>query len=175
MAGEKKLLTEIARKNDLLPVAKQIWREQPLLEQMSMALADYIGLHAKDPGGTPLLETALVKAIAQYQAHEGEYDEDDRDPAVTAYMREMVQSAVGIFSQNLTVQTPTGEVRWLPFDSSAVEFCNRYPGAEVQVTARKPALAPPVAVAAIMIKIVPYTLLDQTSAPSVYDDVMAAA
>lgn len=175
MAGEKKLLTDIARKHDLLPIAKRIWREHPLLEQMAMALADYIGLHAQDSGGAPLLETALVDAIASYEALEGKVVCDDDNPSVTAYMREMVQRATGIFSQNISVQTPSGDVRWLPFDSSACEFLSRYPGATVQVTSRKPALAAPVAVAAIMIKIVPYSLLDQTSAPSVYDDVMATA
>jgi len=169
MPGEKKLLTEIARKHNLVNSAKQIWRENPVLEQVTTALAEYIGLHPLDDAGDPLLETAVIHAIKQYLAGGSKADPDDYQPSVTAYLRTVIKFAAMIYKQDLIVQTSSGDIRWMPFECSATEFLARHPGAAVRIAPRsKPALVQLVAEVAVMIKIVPLSLLEQSRGEQLY-------
>lgn len=172
MPGEKKVLTEIVRKHNLVNHAKQIWRENALLEQVTMALAEYIGTHPVDDAGSPLLETAVIHAVNQYRASSSTVDPDDHQPAVTAYLRAIIKQASMIYKQDLIVQTDSGDIRWMPFDCSATEFLARYPDATIRVAARsKAALVPLVAEVAVMIKIVPLSLLEQSDGTALYSQV----
>jgi len=175
MPAEKKLLIDIARRHDLLTEAKQIWRLHPLLDQLTMALAQYIGTQPQDHDGRPLLDMAVSHAVRRYCDCQAELGSDQEDTAVAAYIKSMVDSASLIYSQNLVARTKTGDIRWMPFEESAIEFEQKHPDVKLVVEQReRPIFRRSVAVMAVVLKIMPYSLLEQADAPTLFDDLLAA-
>lgn len=171
MASGKKLLTEMIREFGVLSQAKKIWREHPLLESMTVKLADYVGIHAKSPKGEPLLGAAIAQAVMSYVQHSA--DSSDNDRAFNAYADQIIQHAVLVYSQNVFVETSNGEVKWMPFECSLEDFVARHPEANVTVSYRDPMFAKPLAVAFAMAKLVPYPLLESASSSAVFSELAA--
>lgn len=158
MSATKKLLLEIAREAGLLPQAKRIWSEHPLLEQISSRVAEFIGMHPKDETGKPLLIAGIVGAISAYQITRRQ--KNDGAAAVKEYLLQIVRAAAKIFSQDVCVETPSGKVRWMPLEQTASEFFEKNPSEVVIVEPRERTLSPNMAISFIVLKTVPHAVLD---------------
>lgn len=171
MLSSKKTLVEIVKDAGLLQLTKKVWREHPLLEQMSITLADFIGTRAEDSDGLPLIRSAIVGAVSSYQEHDCE--DEDRNLAVIGYMQALIRNAVQVFNQVIIVETDDGSVRWMPWDGPFSEFQERHNGRDFTVVQRPATFARPIAIAIILLKVVPFSLLETASQASLYDQIAA--
>lgn len=168
MTAPKKALLEIAKEAGLLPQLKRIWREHPVLEQISERVADFMGSHPVDDAGKPLLIKGLVEAIFAYEKARkiptGEIN------AEHAYTREIITAATEVFCQDVYVETASGNVRWMPLDETASDFVKRYPDMTVVVGRREWDLSPRMAICCVVCKVVPHRLLDTIASPKIFDE-----
>lgn len=171
MTTTKKLLLSVIDNHSNQVNAKRIWRHHPLLESMTLKLADYVGVHAQTPAGEPLLTAAIREAAVAYT--NAEADDNNGDDAFKAYADQIIQHAVLVFSQNIYVTTPTGDVKWMPFECSLIEFVRRHDGTSVSVMFREPMFPKSLALAFVMGKLVPYPLLETATSGTIFTDIVS--
>lgn len=169
MTTTKKLLLSAIDDGATQTDAKRIWRQSPLLESMTIKLAEFIGEYAQTPDGKPLIAVAMREAVCAYIRAEGEDGTDDA--SFTAYADQIVQHAMLVFSQNVYVSTPSGDVKWMPFECSLIDFVKRHEGAPVAVSFRAPMFQKSLTLAFVMAKLVPYPLLEKTISRPIFTDI----
>lgn len=168
MTAPKKVLIEIAKEAGLLPQLKRIWRDHPLLEQISERVAEFIGPHPVDEAGKPLLNKGLVEAIFAFE--KARKNPEGELSAEHAYTRQIITAATEVFCQDVIVETPAGKVRWMPLDETASDFMKRYPDTDVMVGRRAWDLSPRMAICCVVCKTVPHRLLDTIASPTIFDE-----
>lgn len=169
MTTTKKLLLSFINDGATQTDAKRIWRHSPLLESMTVKLAEFVGNHAQTRDGEPLIAAAMREAVVAYT--KAEDDDDASDAAFNAYADQIIQHAMLVFSQNIYVPTPSGEVKWMPFECSLTDFVKRHQGTDVAVMFRAPMFPQTITLAFVLAKLVPYPLLEKTSSRPLFADI----
>lgn len=162
---KKQLLADAVKAAGEQTKAKHLWVVDPMIENIAMSFAEYIGMCSIDEQGKPLLVTAIKKAIA---AHD-QYEESHR-AARAAFVRCLLEYSQDVFAQQVIVETPRGAIAWMPFASSVSEFLAHYPGAPVEVERQPCKIAEPITSTFLMTKIIPTALLDQASLAELIGD-----
>jgi hypothetical protein len=162
---QKKLLAEAVKAAGEHSKAKHLWVVDPMIENIAMAFAEYVGMESIDANKQPLLVGALKRALA---AHE-QYEHSPR-AGRAAFVRSLLSNSQEVFSQQIIVETPRGAIAWMPFASSVTEFLGHYPGAEVEVERQECRIAEPITSTFLMTKIIPPSLLDQASLAELIGD-----
>lgn len=163
--NEKKILATAVKAAGEHSKAKVLWVIQPLLEQMAMAFAGYVGMEALDSGGRPLLVTAVKNAIGAFNAHG-----DDEQAARAAFVRSLLDNCQDVFSQLVVVETQRGAIAWTPFASGLTDFLALHEGGRVEVSRQPCRIPEQIARTFLMTKIIPSTLLDQDSLAELFND-----
>lgn len=156
--NDKKVLAAAVKAIGEHSLARIVWARYPLLERISTAYAKYIGSESVDADGKPLLETVLKHAFAELGQHP-----DDDDAARAAFINAVLSYSSDVFAQLAIVDTPSGEVQWMPFACGLMDFMASHPGSAVTVTRRESAFNADMARMFVMMKILPSSLLDETS------------
>ena len=168
--NEKKILADAVKATGDQAVAKVVWIQQPLLEQIAMAFAGYVGMASVDAAGKPLLVTVIKKALAEFSERE-----DDENAARAAFVNTILEFSCDVFAQDIVVETPGGEISWMPFASGLSTFLAQLPGAAPQVARKECQLAPMLARTFMMTKIIPSTMLDERSLSELFNGAAMAA
>ncbi|MBK4736024.1 hypothetical protein [Noviherbaspirillum pedocola] len=172
MTHEKRLLRDLARDAHLLPQLLRIWRTHPLLQQISCRMAEYISLYPQDGDGHPLMQTALIGAISEYERC---CRQTDSTAACDAYTRALIGTAEQVFSQEICADIENGTVRWMPLEESATAFLQKHPNATVHVMRCPRWLSRRMAICAIILQTVPHALLDAIASDTIFDELCGTA
>lgn len=165
MDEKKYLLTEAVKAAGEQSKAKHLWVVDPMIENIAMAFAEYVGMHSLDASNKPLLVGAIKRALTAYE----QYEESPR-AARAAFVRSLLANSQEVFAQQIIVETPRGAIAWQPFASSLTEFLSHYPKAEVEVERQECKIAEPITNMFLMTKIIPSSLLDQASLAELIGD-----
>ena len=161
----KKLLAEAVAAAGEQSKAKQLWVIDPMIENIASAFAGYVGMVSLDKDGKALLVGAIKRALDEHEAYE-----DSPRAARAAFVRSLLSNSQEVFAQQVIVETPRGAIVWMPFVSSVSEFLQHYPGAEVEVERQECQIAESITSTFLMTKIIPPSLLDQTSLAELIGD-----
>lgn len=164
MSNEKKILADAVKATGDQASAKVVWIQHPLLEQIAMSFAGYVGMHSLDAVGKPLLVTAVKKALAEFTQHDG-----DDDAARAAFVNALLEFSCDVFAQDIVVETRQGEIAWMQFASDLTSFLAQVPNAVPVVTRKDCQIAPMLARTFMMTKIIPSTMLDQRSLSELFN------
>lgn len=162
---KKQILAEAVKAAGEQTKVKQLWVVDPMIENIAMSFAEYVGMKSLDEAGNPLLVSAIKKAIGAYDQFE-----HSQRAARAAFVRSLLSHSQDVFSQLVVVETPRGAIAWMPFASSVTEFLAMYPGAEVEVERQECKIAEPITSTFLMTKIIPSALLDQASLAELIGD-----
>lgn len=162
--NEKKILADAVKATGDQATAKVVWIQHPLLEQIAMSFAGYIGLESIDSSGKPLLVTAVKKALAEFAQRE-----EDEDAARAAFVNTLLEFSCDVFAQDIVVETRQGEIEWTPFASGLSEFLAQLQNAKPTVQRKECQIAPMLARTFMMTKIIPSTMLDQRSLSELFN------
>lgn len=162
---KKQLLAEAVKAAGEQSKAKQLWVVDPMIENIAMSFAEYVGMVSMGQDGKPLLAGAIKRAMDAYD----KYEESPR-AARAAFVRSLLENSQEVFSQLVIVETPRGAIAWQPFASSVTEFLGHYPDAEVEVERQPCQIAEPITSTFLMTKIIPASLLDQASLAELIGD-----
>jgi hypothetical protein len=162
---KKQLLIEATKAAGEQSKAKQLWVIDPMIENIAMAFAEYIGMHSIEQDGKPLLVCAIKRALDAYDLYES-----NPRAARAAFVRSLLANSQEVFAQEVIVETPRGAIVWMPFASSLTEFLALYPDAEVEVGRQDCKIAEPITSTFLMTKIIPASLLDQASLAELIGD-----
>lgn len=162
---KKQLLAEAVKAAGEQSKAKQLWVVDPMIENIAMTFAEYVGLVSIDQYGHPLLAAAVKRAMDAYE----EFEQSPR-AARAAFVRSLLANSQEVFAQQVIVATPRGDIAWMPFVSSVTDFLAHYPGAEVEVERQECKIAEPITNTFLMTKIIPAALLDQASLAELIGD-----
>lgn len=162
---KKQLLAEAVKAAGEQSKAKHLWVIDPMIENIAMAFAEYVGMQSIGQDNKPLLVGATKQAIAAYDTYE-----DSPRAARAAFVRSLLSHSQEVFAQQIIVETPRGAIAWMPFASSVTEFLSHYPGAEVEVERQECKIAEPITSTFLMTKIIPPSLLDQASLSELIGD-----
>jgi hypothetical protein len=171
MTTTKKLLLSVIDDGSTLTDAKRIWRQSSLLESMTLKLAEFVGNHAQNREGEPLIAAAVRHAVSAYTKAEGK--DLASDTAFNAYADQIIQHAMLVFSQNIYVSTRSGEVKWMPFECSLTDFVKRHEGTEVAVAFRTPMFPKSVTLGYVMTKLIPSPLLESETSRQIFTDIVS--
>jgi hypothetical protein len=169
--NEKKLLIEAAKVFGIQSQIKNIFLVHPLLELMSQKLAAYIGLYAIGSDGKALLAHALNDATAKYLAAID--DGKDEDQALPCFIRSLLESGTLVFNQQISIETPNGDVMWQPFSSGLTEFVNTYKEPKLTVEFKPSAIKKSIAIAFVSMWLVPSELLNSELWASLLNEIEA--
>jgi hypothetical protein len=162
---KKQILAEAVKAAGEQTKAKHLWVVDPMIENIAMSYAEYIGMCSKDQTGACLLVTSIKEAIAAYDQYE-----NSQRAARAAFVRSLLSRSQDVFAQLVIVETPRGAIAWMPFASSVSEFLALYPGAEVEVERQECKIPEAIASTFLMTKIIPSALLDQASLAELIGD-----
>lgn len=170
MNTEKKILADAVKATGEQAAAKVVWIQHPLLEQIAMSFAGYVGMESVDATGKPLLVTAIKKALAEFSQRES-----DEDAARAAFVNTLLEFSCDVFAQDIVVDTCQGEISWMPFASGLTSFLSQLPNAVPEVARKDCEIAPILARTFMMTKIIPSTMLDQRSLSELFNGAEMAA
>jgi hypothetical protein len=160
--NDKKILQEAIKKTGLLSQAKIAWVVHPILEGLAIKFAGYVGSHAVTQSGKPLLEQSIKEAFDNYK-HANDASEDD-NAVVRSFARCLLNHSIEVFSQQLVVDTPSGDLMWMPFVCGANEFVSKFPSdAKISCTWVQSRISYNIAIGFMMTKLLPPALLDNDS------------
>jgi len=162
---KKQLLAEAVQAAGEQSKAKQLWVLDPMIENIAMSFAEYVGMVSRDADGAALLVGAIKRAMDAYESFE-----NSPRAARAAFVRSLLANSQEVFAQQVIVETPRGDIAWMPFVSSVTEFLGLYPGAEVGVERQECKIAEPITSTFLMTKIIPAALLDQASLAELIGD-----
>lgn len=162
--NEKKILAVAVKETGDQAVAKVVWVQYPLLEQIAMSFAGYVGMESIDADGKPLLVTAIKKALAEFALRE-----EDEVAARAAFVNTLLEFSCDVFAQDVVVETRQGEIAWMPFASDLTAFLAQVPNVKPTVTRKPCQIAPMLARTFMMTKIIPSSLLDQASLAELFN------
>jgi hypothetical protein len=162
---KKQILAEAVRAAGEQSKAKQLWVMDPMIENIALAFAEYVGMASITEDGKPLLVVAIKRALNAYDTYE-----NSPRAARSAFVRSLLANSQEVFAQQVIVETPRGAIAWMPFASSVTEFLGHYPGAEVEVERQECKVAEPITSTFLMTKIIPASLLDQASLAELIGD-----
>ena len=162
---KKQLLAEAVKAAGEQSKAKQLWVLDPMIENIAMTFADYVGMVSLDHERKPLLVGAIKRAIDAYHSYE-----NSPRAARAAFVRSLLANSQEVFAQQVIVETPRGAIVWMPFVSSVTEFLSLYPGAEVEVERQVCMIPEQISSTFLMTKIIPAALLDQASLAELIGD-----
>lgn len=162
--NEKKILADAVKATGDQATAKVVWIQHPLLEQIAMSFAGYVGMESIDEAGKPLLVTAVKKALAEFVQRE-----DDEDAARAAFVNAILEFSCDVFAQDIVVETRQGEIEWTPFASGLSAFLAQLQNAKPTVHRKECQIAPMLARTFMMTKIIPSTMLDQRSLSELFN------
>lgn len=162
---KKQLLAEAVKAAGEQSKAKQLWVIDPMIENIAMTFAEYVGMVSIGQDGKPLLVGAIKRAMDAYEAYE-----NSPRAARAAFVRSLLANSQEVFAQQVIVATPRGDIAWMPFVSSVSDFLAHYPGAEVDVERQECKIAEPITNTFLMTKIIPASLLDQASLAELIGD-----
>lgn len=154
----KQLLTEAIKKTGMQGQEKNIWILHPLLEQMALKLADYIGLQAIDAEGNPLLVSALKKAAKEY-SHNVDSGMNE-ETAMAGFIRSLLDSGTFVFNQEIAVETASGAILWQPFAGSLTSFIDGHKSEKITAAVRPAAIKKSIATAFVSMWLAPAELLN---------------
>lgn len=161
MNDKNTLLTAI-KDAGLLSQSKVTWVVSPILEEMALKFASYVGSYSLTQNGKPLLQHCLKEAFSKYKK---ELDASHTDQAAVAqFAKSLIAGSSDVFAQQLVVETPSGDIEWMPFVCGANEFLSKFPpSAKVSNTRVESRISESIACAFMMTKILPFSLLDKNS------------
>jgi len=162
--NEKKILTDAVKATGDQAIAKVVWIQHPLLEQIAMSFAGYVGMESIDEAGKPLLVTAVKKALAEFSQRE-----DNVEAARAAFVNTLLEFSCDVFAQDIVVDTRQGEIAWMPFASSLTAFLAALPDGVPSVTRNVCQIVPMLARTFMMTKIIPSSMLDQRSLSELFN------
>jgi hypothetical protein len=162
---KKQLLAEAVRSAGEQSKAKQLWVIDPMIENIAMAFAEYIGMISKGQDGMPLLVGAIKRALDAYEGFE-----NSPRASRAAFVRSLLANSQEVFCQQVIVETPRGDIAWMPFASSVTDFLAHYPNATVDVERQDCQIAEAITSTFLMTKIIPASLLDQASLAELIGD-----
>ena len=162
---KKQLLADAVKAAGEQSKAKQLWVSDPMIEDIAMSFAEYVGMVSLASDGQPLLVSAIKRAMEAYEA----YELSPR-AARAAFVRSILENGPEVFSQQVIVATPRGDIAWMPFASSVTEFLGHYPGAEVDVERQTCKIPEQITSTFLMTKVIPASLLDQASLAELIGD-----
>lgn len=160
--NDKKILQEAITETGLLAQSKVAWIVHPTLEDMAIKFAGYVGPHSVTMAGKPLLNHALKDAFSKYKiaSESGE----DGQAAIRQFSRCLLAHSIEVFSQELVVETSSGDMMWMPFVCGALEFTKPFPvGAVVSCRWVESRISEAIATAFMMTKLLPPAMLDRDS------------
>lgn len=162
--NEKKILAVAVKEAGDQATAKVVWVQYPLLEQIAMTFAGYVGMESIDADGTPLLVTAIKKALAEFTLRE-----EDEVAARAAFVNTLLEFSCDVFAQDVVVETREGEIAWMPFASDLTAFLAQVRNVKPTVMRKPCQIAPMLARTFMMTKIIPSSLLDQDSLAELFN------
>jgi hypothetical protein len=162
---KKQLLAEAVKAAGEQSKAKQLWVIDPMIENIAMAFAEYVGMVSVGQDGKPLLVGAIKRAMDAYEGFE-----NSPRAARAAFVRSLLANSQEVFAQQVIVETPRGDIAWMPFVSSVTDFLAQYAGAQVDVERQECKMAEPITSTFLMTKIIPASLLDQASLAELIGD-----
>jgi len=162
--NEKKILAAAVKEAGDQATAKVVWVQYPLLEQIAMSFAGYVGMESIDADGKPLLVTAIKKALAEFTQRE-----EDEVAARAAFVNTLLEFSCDVFAQDVVVETRQGEIAWMPFASDLAAFLAQVPNVKPIVTRKPCQIAPMLARTFMMTKIIPSSMLDQNSLAELFN------
>lgn len=164
MNKDKKILTSAVKEAGEHAQAKVVWVMQPLLEQMAQAFASYVGMQSLDSAGKPLLVSAMKNALQTYTSNE-----DNERVAIAAFVNSLLSNSRDVFSQQIVVETNRGDIVWSPFASGLTEFLDAHPDATITSKRIECTIPESITKTFMMTKIIPSTLLDQSSLAELFN------
>lgn len=164
MANDRTSILDQLQATDLFSVTIDLWEQHPILESISLKLANYTGPLALTADNRPLTATAIRDATAMYLQRISQSEE----LAAMGYIRTLLVQGIELYSQNLTVETPSGTIRWIPVELTWTEFLARYPDQPITVTHRPPRYQRTIAMAFLMTKIIPASALETNGASTFF-------
>lgn len=162
---KKQLLIEAIKAAGEQSKAKQLWVMDPMIENIAGAFAEYVGLMSIDQDKKPLLVGAIKRAMREYENYE-----DSPRAARAAFVRSLLGNSQDVFSQQIIVETPGGDIVWMPFSSSVTEFMKHYPGSALEVNRQECKIPEQICSTFLMTKIIPPELLDHASLAELIGD-----
>jgi hypothetical protein len=162
--NEKKILADAVKSTGDQATAKVVWIQHPLLEQIAMSFAGYVGMESIDESGRPLLVTAIKKALIEFRQRE-----DNEEAARAAFVHTLLEFSCDVFAQDIVVETRQGEIAWMPFASGLLPFLAQLPNVTPTVARKECQIAPALARTFMMTKIIPSTMLDQRSLSELFN------
>lgn len=168
-----KVIQDAAKKLGFQSHVQSIWTNEPVLEELTATLAQYIGTHCVAESGAQLIETAIKEAVTSYREalSAGETEGMTRGK----YIRALLLSGTEIFDQHIVVSTKTGDILWSPFVSGLSDFLDKYPNCEVTVRRKASNVGADIKTIFLMTKIIPPSLLDTDSLAELLDEVKLTA
>lgn len=159
--NEKKILLDAIKNAGLLTQTKFIWLVNPLLEDMALKFANYVGPYSLTKSGKSLLGYCLKQAVSQ---HKKENDRSgDVQAAAGAFARVLINHSQDVFSQQLVVETSSGDIVWSPFVCGADKFINKWAEYPMRNSRIESNISVSISSAFLMIQIMPHSLLDNES------------
>jgi len=172
-ASGKAVLEDAIRQLGLVSRAKLLWIMHPLLEDVAIRFAAYIGPHTITEAGTSLLQATLSEAFSKHKAEVDKTENDHFGQAIFA--RTLLQHSKEIFAQNIVVSTDGGAQKWNPFVCGAVEFLTKFTDAEVTAARTQPQIADQIAQALMLVNLVPKQMLDNETITELFNDATITA
>lgn len=163
----KKILNDAAKEIGQHVQVRSILTDEPLLEEMTLALLEYTGTECIAKSGLPLFNEALLQGVNAYTKA---VENDQPACARGSFIRLLLATGTEIFEQLIVVSTPNGDILWSPFVEGLPEFLAKYPGREITVRRRPSNISKGLETTFVMTKIIPHALLDNESLAELFDE-----
>lgn len=171
--AEKEVLNQVIRELGLVSKAKVIWIMQPILEEIAIKFAGYVGQYAVCENGQPLLQSVFGEAFSK---HKAELDATENNQAAqTIFIKTLVSRSKEVFAQQLLASTAQGDVEWNPLVCGATSFIAQFPDAIFTNTRVAPKVDASIAVTFMLIKILPTSMLDKETIAEMFNDTPVTA
>ena len=169
--NEKKILAAAIKASGEQAAAKSVWIQYPLLEQIAMAFAGYVGMESIDASGKALLVTIIKSALEAFMERE-----HNEEAARAAFVHAILEGSCDVFAQEIVVEAENGSaIEWQAFAGSLSSFLAAVPNGKITVTRKECEIAPVLARTFMMTKIIPNTMLDQRSLTELFNGAEMAA
>lgn len=150
----KRMLDRVVKQAGILSHAKVVWIVYPLLEQIASAYVEFVNVSSKTQTNRPLAQHVIKNAILRYiNAQENGVRPD------TAFVGALLDSGKDVFSQQVVVEMPDGDVLWSPFECGLSDFLRQHADRGIRISYNPTNIRPEISRVFLMLKIMPASLL----------------
>jgi len=164
----KAILDEAIRDLGLGARAKVLWIMHPLLIDVAIRFAEYVGPHAVTEDGSSLLKSTLTEAFSK---HKAELEQSENDHVAQAlFARTLLTRSAEVFSQEIVVTHEGGDEIWNPFVCGATTFIANFENPQVSAKRSASKLTTRLAQTVMLVKLVPEQMLDTETVTELFND-----